>query len=239
MPFTLAHPAAVLPLRRYCPRVLSFPALVLGSLTPDVGYCFREWDVDIFSHGLLGSVVFCLPVGLIMLAFYYVARPFAIRFLPGRYSVSPFAFLPSIFGILVGAWSHIVWDSFTNRNGWAVLRVPILQANVFSVAEHQVEVCHLLWYGCSCAGVGWLSLEYLRWRMGRCTRDQRMPAAAVAGRGKMRWWRAAVAAVLVLPIGIIHHLVHGLPGFLLVAALSALLMIIVGFNLQLETRFHL
>ena len=34
MPFTLAHPAAVLPLRRH----LWFPGLVAGAVAPDVGY---------------------------------------------------------------------------------------------------------------------------------------------------------------------------------------------------------
>ena len=34
MPFTLAHPAAVLPLRRW----LWFPGLVAGAVAPDVGY---------------------------------------------------------------------------------------------------------------------------------------------------------------------------------------------------------
>jgi hypothetical protein len=37
MPWTFAHAAAVLPLRRCCPRRLHFPALVIGSLTPDFG----------------------------------------------------------------------------------------------------------------------------------------------------------------------------------------------------------
>jgi len=50
MPFPVAHPAAVLPLRRYCPRYLSFPALVVGSLSPDLGYLFGHLHADWFSH---------------------------------------------------------------------------------------------------------------------------------------------------------------------------------------------
>ncbi|MFE3273804.1 DUF4184 family protein [Nocardia sp. NPDC059239] len=37
MPFTLAHPAAVLPIR----RVLWFPGLVAGSIAPDIPYYLR------------------------------------------------------------------------------------------------------------------------------------------------------------------------------------------------------
>jgi hypothetical protein len=61
MPFPLAHPAAVLPLRRV--QALCFPALVLGSLTPDFGYLFA--DLSRLSHHLLGSLLFCLPAGLL------------------------------------------------------------------------------------------------------------------------------------------------------------------------------
>src|SRR6267142_2803077 len=71
MPFTLAHPAVVLPLRRFSPRVLSFPALVVGSITPDVGYCFGRLNVEEFSHSFVGSLAFCLPVGLLMVAIFY------------------------------------------------------------------------------------------------------------------------------------------------------------------------
>ena len=66
MPFPLAHPAAVLPLRRFCPGRLSFLALVIGSVVPDVAYCFGPLDVDVFAHTLPGSLVFCLPMGWLL-----------------------------------------------------------------------------------------------------------------------------------------------------------------------------
>jgi hypothetical protein len=37
MRWTIAHPAAVLPLRRLCPRFLSCPALIVDSVAPDIG----------------------------------------------------------------------------------------------------------------------------------------------------------------------------------------------------------
>ncbi len=75
MPFPLAHPAAILPLRRYCPRYLSFPALIIGSLSPDVGYFFGHFRLGEFSHRLLpGSFGFCLPVGLVLVLVFYIAR---------------------------------------------------------------------------------------------------------------------------------------------------------------------
>ena len=86
MPFPLAHPAAVLPLRRFCPRYLSFPALVAGSLSPDFGYVFGSLHVDEFSHRLwAGSFGFCLPVGLLSVWVFYLVRAPLVGVLPGRY----------------------------------------------------------------------------------------------------------------------------------------------------------
>jgi hypothetical protein len=55
MPFTLAHAAAVLPFRPYCPRVLSFPALVVGSVAPDAGYWSGPLDLKRISHSFAGG----------------------------------------------------------------------------------------------------------------------------------------------------------------------------------------
>src|ERR1041385_4038963 len=82
MPFTLAHPAAVLPLKRFCPRFLSFPGLVIGSLVPDFGYAFGQMKLDELSHRFVGSLAFCLPFGLTMLAGLFGLRSHLVQFLP-------------------------------------------------------------------------------------------------------------------------------------------------------------
>ena len=89
MPFPLAHPAAVLPLRRFCPRYLSLPGLLIGSIAPDLAYVIddlnrfsktvlflfgesarqlryvrEDWEWSTFSHTLIGGAVFCLPLGM-------------------------------------------------------------------------------------------------------------------------------------------------------------------------------
>src|SRR5579872_1927354 len=133
MPFTLAHPAAVLPFRRYCPRYFNFPALIIGSLAPDIGYCFGRLRVDEFSHRFVGSLGFCLPVGLLMLGMFYGLRHPIVGMLPASQRKvflplcerPPGSLLAIIISLLIGAWTHLLWDSFTHKNGWLAVHLPI------------------------------------------------------------------------------------------------------------------
>jgi hypothetical protein len=106
MPFPLAQPAAVLPLRRFCPRYLSFPALIIGSLSPDLGYFSGPFRLDGFSHRFLaGSFGFCLPVGLFVLLMFFLVRSRVVGILPSlcRQALSPLCQRPigSPFAIVV------------------------------------------------------------------------------------------------------------------------------------------
>ena len=155
MPFPLAHPAAVLPLRRYCPCWLNFPALLIGSLMPDAGYFFGEQHVGPFSHGLTGGFAFCLPGGLVMVLLFYWLRSPALKLLPGPYQRALLPLCqrpyPSLWAVLlslmIGTWSHQLWDAFTHNDGWAVQHLPVLQtAVVTAFAPHgQAVPCPLVW----------------------------------------------------------------------------------------------
>jgi hypothetical protein len=224
MPFPLAHPAAVVPLRRYCPQWLNFPALVIGSLTPDASYVLGERAGAIFGHNLPGTVAFCLPVGLVLVALFYGLRARVVSVLPAPY---PRAFLPLcqrpvgslwlvVLSLLIGAWTHLLWDSFTHTDGWCVRHLPVLQCAVFSVGSRTARVCHLLWYGCSFAGVIWLFLVFEKWKQA-CVNG----GSGAPGRAVLR--DAVLVAVLVLPIELAHHLVRSNdPWLYLIAVVCAL-----------------
>ncbi len=64
MPFTLAHPAAAAPLRRFG---LVLSALVVGSMAPDFPYFLPGLPQDKFGHTLAGVFWFCVPAGLAVL----------------------------------------------------------------------------------------------------------------------------------------------------------------------------
>lgn len=226
MPFTLAHPAAVLPFRRFDSRLFNFPALVAGSVSPDFGYCLRRLELDKFSHSFLGSFAFCLPVGLGLLALFHALS----RLLHGPESrvLSPpsphnspvVRSLVVLLSILIGSWTHLVWDSFTNNSGWAVEHIAALQIQLLSVAGHQARVCHALWYASSFLGAMWVCLAYANSAHDSPDRQLRAQSVRVA----------VLAGILVLPIGAVHHLFAGLVGASLVAGLSAGLLAAVAFS---------
>jgi hypothetical protein len=206
MPFPLAHPAAVLPLRRFCPRLLSFPALVIGSLSPDGGYLFQGVHWGSRSHELVGSIAFCLPVGIVLVVLFYWLRTPLVRLLPVPYrqALLPVCRQPHppiwaiIISLVIGTWTHVLWDSFTHNDGWFVQHSPLLYSPVITAVGRTARVCHLLWYGCSFAGVIWLFLVFEKWKQIRVS-----GAAAVSGKAVLL--DAVLVAILVLPIQLAHH----------------------------------
>src|SRR4051812_45256762 len=68
MPFTLAHPAAVIPLAR---KRLVLSALVAGSKAPDFGKIFTLSPKNGFGHTWAGIFWFCIPTGLLALVLYH------------------------------------------------------------------------------------------------------------------------------------------------------------------------
>ena len=73
VPFTAAHPMAVLPL---IGRLRLDPTcLVIGSMAPDFEYFVRAGQMSTISHTWLGLVAWNLPVTLILaFAFHYLIK---------------------------------------------------------------------------------------------------------------------------------------------------------------------
>jgi hypothetical protein len=235
MPFTLAHPAAVLPLRRYCPRYLSFSALVIGSIAPDAGYAFGRFGLDEVSHHFWGSFTFSLPVGMLMLGLLYLLRGPLVERLPQRFREvfrplcrRPIASLPVlVISLLLGSWTHLAWDSFTHTHGWLVAEVPWLRAIVVILFGHAVRVCHLLWYVSSFGGVAMLCYGYERWRLTSAN-----PAVEFSRPTAIR--HAVLVGLLVLPIEMVHHLYASVIGFALLGACSMALVFIVALTIGVK-----
>jgi Domain of unknown function (DUF4184) len=224
MPFPLAHPAAVLPLRRFCPRFLNFPAMVMGSLSPDVGYLFGQSGLEELSHSPLGGLCFGLVVGLVMLFIFFRLGPVIIRFSLQRSRKTllaiwqqPPSSIPILgVSILTGTATHLLLDAFTHANGWFVVRWPLLQVTVLTINWHQIRVCHFLWYLASFVGIAWLAIAFQNWRQIAVPGTARSSVSS-------RILAGLLAAFLVVPIEVAHHLVRSRLGLILITLLSAVL----------------
>lgn len=173
MPFTLAHPAAVLPLRRV-PRLRMAP-LSIGAVAPDLPY-YLPGNLKAAipeTHELAHSFSVDLAIGLLTLALLYLLRHPLTALLSGRarglilQALAPYArlgpWLWAVPAVLLGVWTHLLWDSFTHTYGFMVHRVAALSAPV-SVGPYTGPLFHVLQYlssvfGLTCMAVWYLSLH--------------------------------------------------------------------------------
>jgi hypothetical protein len=180
MPFTLAHPAAILPLhaRTLRGRRLPLAALVVGSMMPDLGYFFAPLPIfHADCHTLLRSFTFCLPFGLAVLALLTFLQPGWAPLLPEplrptrplvAWSVRALPGLAA--GLVLGAWTHIFWDAWTHPHGFFVRNIPALGATI----APGFAVCNVLQHASSVLGlaaIAFVARRRLRavrldWRVG-------------------------------------------------------------------------
>ena len=157
MPFTLSHPAIVLPLT-YLPRQwVSLTGVVIGSLTPDFEYFLRMRIKSSYSHTIDGIFWFDLPLALLLAFIFYNLVCNSLldnlpTFLKSRFSaLRQFDWnkyfkknwIIVIVSVLIGATSHILWDNFTHEHGYFVGIVPSL-INKISLFGGEISVLKIL-----------------------------------------------------------------------------------------------
>jgi hypothetical protein len=213
MPFTFAHPAAILPLRRF--RFLQTTSLIIGSLVPDVPYYFpqRFGRMLTDTHTLGGSFTIDVPLGMaLLIATLLLKEPLAVL-LPGRvrvlfmrslerFSAQPFHWLIAALSVLVGAWTHIAWDSFTHAQGWTTQHVAALRSTV-SVFGWETEVSHLMQYLSSVFGLAVLGY----WFRGLLARTPDV-ADSDPLRPRTRWLLLSLISVTAVVVGGLHVYHH-------------------------------
>lgn len=175
MPFTLAHPAAILPFRRFATRSTSLCALVIGSMSPDFVYFFSLGVNGAFSHSLMGIFLFCVPASLaVYIAFYLFLRQPLIALMPcavaARLTPHPEWIPKSIFSILcisgsfaIGAGTHIAWDAFTHGNTLVVRNFEVFRTPVASIGGLKIPLYKVLQHLSSVLGLMLLAICTLRW----------------------------------------------------------------------------
>ncbi|MDH6579415.1 DUF4184 family protein [Kitasatospora sp. MAP5-34] len=167
MPFTLSHPAAVLPLLRGAtgrgPLIVS--GLVAGSMAPDVPFFADSLLPGAYALGGPTHRWWAVPTADVLLAgglvglWHGLVRAPLVDLLPGRWAAAAEAVTaPSgdrnhRFGwfaasAAVGAATHVGWDAFTHEGRAGVRALPALNRSLAGVPVHTV-----LQYGTSVLGL--------------------------------------------------------------------------------------
>lgn len=134
MPFTFAHPAAVLPFSPLLAKRYSMSGMIAGSMVPDFEYFFRMEVKSLYSHSLPGIFLLDIPVALLLtVLFHCLIRNALINNLPDflyrRLShlsrLNWLAYMKChkatlILSIMFGILSHLLWDSFTHQGAFLV-----------------------------------------------------------------------------------------------------------------------
>jgi hypothetical protein len=143
MPFTAAHPAAILPLLKHS-RWFSATGLVTGSVAPDFQYFLLLPIFRYSGHTLEGLLFFNLPVAFVLATVFHllVRRP-VVAHLPDWFKSRALA-VPELnwlaylrkrwfvfaVSVIIGAATHIFWDGFTHYSGYFVQKWPVLNSKV-------------------------------------------------------------------------------------------------------------
>jgi hypothetical protein len=173
MPFTFAHPAAILPLRRRFKTLQTVP-LIVGSVAPDLPYFIpaRLSRLMLETHSFSGSFWMDVPIGMATLILGFLFRRPLVALLTPRaralclqsvehFRDQPLHWVLAPFAILLGTWTHLLWDSFTHDNGWVVRRVAALSAPI-TFGGYTGTMCHVLQYVSSLAGLAILAIWFRR-----------------------------------------------------------------------------
>lgn len=191
MPFTLAHPAAVLPLAR---RPLVPAALVAGALAPDVPYFlplprsagswYEPFVNATTTHAWPGALTVAVPSAALLLGLWWLVHA-PLRALvasgpgePGERRERGGAGAPPgaasgftsraaawlVVSLVLGVLTHVVWDAFTHGDGALVQRVAWLREPLVS----GVPAARVLQHLSTAAGLLvlalWAGRRLLAWR---------------------------------------------------------------------------
>ncbi|MCP4537940.1 MAG: DUF4184 family protein [Chloroflexi bacterium] len=207
MPFTLSHPAAIIPLPKILKKHTVLSALVIGSMMPDATYFLPVGLSRPEGHSISALFLFCLPAGMALyVAFHFFFKKPFLFLLPDsisrrirRSSSNVFSrtnLLNSGICVLIGALTHLVWDSFTHADSFFVEHIPVLKQTLFTVKGIPIHVFKVLQHSSTVLGLVILFLALSRWFRTRMIVEQPLPETPF-----VKTWRTSVRVIIVaIPI---------------------------------------
>ncbi len=171
MPFTLTHIAAVVPIKKLTGIWLPLTALAIGSMVSDMPIFFGLPASYSTTHSLFGIITACLPIGIALyLVFQILVRTALLEIMPNAISTRlgertrhDLKYLIGIVAaLIIGAGTHVLWDSFTHRSGWGVQLVPALRES-FVLFNRPHRIYTLLQHGSSVIFLPLMAYGLYRW----------------------------------------------------------------------------
>lgn len=158
MPFTPAHAAWLFPFRRIRKANISWTALFIGAMVPDLEYFIWLSPAAYNSHTIEGVFLFNLPMTFILSFIWHHTLVKALLprlqflhpdFVPERFDDFIAWFRKHVFAFLLsaltGIFSHLIWDSFSHANGYLAHKIPFLiQESTFGGMK--IRHCYIVWY---------------------------------------------------------------------------------------------
>ncbi|MFT4263488.1 MAG: DUF4184 family protein [Nocardioides sp.] len=229
MPITLAHPAAVLPLRR---TGLPMTGLVLGSMAPDVPlFLFGAHGMSLtHSWWSVPTLDTAMAVGAALVWFHWL-RDALVAMSPAwvRGRLAPHCVITRRQQVLtplaaaVGAATHVIWDSFTHADRWGVRRIAWLH-EWHTIGPRSDWGYHWAQFGCGILGMAVVLAAAGLWLRGqaphRPVQPHRVGPAIQAGVVAVGILAGLVAAVL--------YRRHGLELMAVNAVVWSLVVVAVG-----------
>ena len=164
MPFTLAHPAVIIPFLKVFKNRISLTGLIIGSIVPDFEYLFNIVQRSVISHTAEGIIYFNIPVAIFLsVCWHGWVKQVLIPNLPARLQVfflkhldlNWFVYLKKnwhiyLLSLMMGICLHVLWDSFSHANGYFVVHYKFMHQTLLLPS---ISLYRLSWWISSLAGI--------------------------------------------------------------------------------------
>lgn len=136
MPYTVSHAIIALPIAKLSQGKISVAAIIIGAVSPDLPYFLALTPTHAPGHSLIGVLLYCLlPSLMIAYAWFNWIETPTLQFwnLPQRKNKGEkLSFLYLTIGILIGAYSHALWDATSHSYGAITSQSEFLQTEILS-----------------------------------------------------------------------------------------------------------
>lgn len=208
MPFTLAHPIASIPLRRYMGDFGILSALFIGAMAPDFVYMLPPEFVYYYrleSHTLMGLIKVSLPIGIGFFYLYHLLMaPVICSVFPAplKHRLPEHLLLgrcpPSnnshavIASILIGAATHIIFDAFTHENA-LTSAITWFSTPLMTLDGHPVMPFRIVQHAGTVIGLMLIAWWIFRWYR------ETPPTTKLIWQPSPRIWWCALLAIIMIP----------------------------------------